>query len=533
MQAGEDFDYIVVGGGGAGCVLAARLSEKPENRVLLLEAGGKDNHFWLHVPIGYARLFGDPRFNWHFRVEPEEQLKVGPSTFFQGKVLGGGTAVNGMVHQRGQPQDYDNWAQAGLTGWGWDEVLPFFRKLEDQQRGESDYHGIGGPVRVIDPPGPRNPLCEAFIRAGEEMGWPRNDDFNGERQDGLGYLQINAKNGRRVSSAIAYLRPARRRANLTVLTGAEAHRVLFEGRRASAVEATHEGQKRVFRARREIVLSAGGLGSPLILQRSGVGPGELLRSHGIDVVHDNPHVGRNLRNHFNPGMAYRVKQKVTFNDTMRTRLGRTRMFLDYLLFRKGPMAWGPAYVAGFFRSDPRLATPDMVITLFLFAAEPGQMRLTKEPGLTVMLAHLRPESRGSVEIASADPSVLPTLRFNFLSDPGDRAAMEAGLKILRELMRKPALQPFVGEEFDAFPDWSGKPIDPKKEVRGAAHHLTGSCRMAADESGVTDARLRVRGVEGLRVADCSVFPTMVSGGTSAPAMMVGEKAAHMILEDGR
>jgi choline dehydrogenase len=532
MGDAPEFDYIVVGSGSAGSAVAGRLSERPEHRVLLVEAGGNDDNRWLHIPVGYAKVFGDPRFNWLYRTEPEPELKTGAGAFFQGKVLGGSSAVNGMVHIRGQAEDYNNWRQAGIVGWDWDNVLPFFIKMENQSRGKSEYHGVGGPVTLSDPP-EKHPVVEAFIEAGKQAGLPHNTDFNGASQEGLGYYQINARNGRRMSSYGAYIRPNLGRKNLTVMTDTMVNKVLFEGRRATGIDCTQNGARRTFRARREIILSAGGLASPLMLQRSGVGPGALLQSLGIDLVAESPGVGRNLRNHFNPWISYRVKQPVTMNDLALTRLGRAKMLMDYVLFRKGYMAWGPVYAGGFFKSDPRMATPDMQASFFLFATDAVEMKLTPFPGVMITVAHLRPESRGFVELTSADPAVLPKLQFNFLSEESDRRAVTDGLRILRDIMLRPALSPFIAEEIDSFPGKASAAVNEKMEVRGTAHHLTGSCRMGADDASVVDPRLRVRGVEGLRVADASIFPTMVSGGTHAPSMMVGEKAAHIILEDAR
>lgn len=532
MSGQEEFDYIVVGGGTAGCVLANRLSANPNNRVMLVEAGGKDDSLWFRIPIGFAKTFGNPKYNWIYRVESEEGLS-GPrcGAFFQGKVLGGCSAVNGMVYIRGQREDFDDWRRLGNVGWDFESVLPYFRKAEDNSRGADRYHGVGGPVSVSDPE--KHELCEAFIAAVTETGAPRNSDFNGASQEGAGYYQATiTRRGIRSTTATGYLRLTRR-PNLKVVTNADVERVLFNGTDASGIEFLCRGERRRALARREVILAAGGVGSPILLQRSGVGPGALLQSCGVPVVREAAGVGRNLRNHFNPWISYRCRKPITLNDSMASRVGQLGMALRYGLFRSGFMAMGPIPAGAFLRTDPQLERPDVQLHFFLFTRSRqvgGQ--LDPFPGVMVGVNQMRPESQGLVEIRSPHSSDLPKLQFNFLSAEVDRRTTAAGMKLVRDIMRRPALSNYIDEETDSYPDLSGyQNVD--SEIRGTTHHVACTCRMGSDDNAVVDPRLRLRGIGRLRVVDNSIMPTLVSGNTMAAAMMIAEKGADLVLEDAK
>ncbi|HVM78723.1 MAG TPA: choline dehydrogenase [Stellaceae bacterium] len=534
-MAGEEvFDFIIVGAGSAGCVLADRLSASGKHRVLLLEAGGEDNHFWIHIPLGYGKLFTDPRVNWMYQTAPEPELNNRSISQPRGKVLGGSSSINGLLYIRGQRQDFDHWRQLGNVGWSFEDVLPYFKKSEDQQRGQSDLHGAGGPLSVQDQVEPHE-ICDAFIKACEETGIPRNDDFNGAGQEGAGYFQATMRNGRRWSTAKAYLKPARSRQNLTVVTRALTKRVLFVGNAASGVEYRHEGLDVVARTRGEVILSAGAFGSPQLLQLSGIGPSALLREHGIPVLRDRPSVGADLQDHLQARMLYRVTKPVTLNDVVNRFDRKIAAGLRYFLFRKGPMAVSAGYAGGFFRTDPRLETPDVQAHLLLFSADKPGGNLHPWPGMTASICQLRPESRGWVRIKSADASMAPEIRLNYLATDGDKRTMVEGLKLLRRIMAAPALKPYVASESDP---GSGVADDAGLlgfiRARGTTiFHPTTSCRMGIDQAAVVDPELRVNGVGKLRVVDASIMPTVVSGNTNAATIMIGEKAADLILRDAQ
>jgi len=534
-MAGEEvFDFIVVGAGSAGCVLADRLSASGKHRVLLLEAGGEDKQFWIHVPLGYGKLFTDARVNWMYQTAPEPELNGRSIAQPRGKVLGGSSSINGLLYIRGQPQDFDHWRQLGNVGWSFEDVLPYFKKSEDQQRGQSDLHGAGGPLSVQDQV-EEHELCDAFIRACEETGIPRNDDFNGASQEGAGYFQTTMRNGRRWSTARAYLKPARNRPNLSVVTRALTKRVLIEGNAAAGVEYRHEGRDVIAHARGEVILSAGAFGSPQILQLSGVGPGALLREHGIAVLRDRPSVGADLQDHLQARMLYRVTRPMTLNDVVNRLDRKVLAGLRYLLFRKGPMAVSAGYAGGFFRTDPRLETPDVQAHLLLFSADKPGGNLHPWPGMTASICQLRPESRGWVRIASADASVAPEIRLNYLATDGDKRTMVEGLKLLRRITAAPALKPYVAEESDPGPDVADDAaLLAFIRARGTTiFHPTTSCRMGIDQAAVVDPQLRVNGIGKLRVADASIMPTVVSGNTNAATIMIGEKASDLILGDAQ
>src|SRR5215472_11431863 len=437
----EAFDYIVAGAGSAGCVIAARLSENPQHRVLLLEAGPKDTSPWLHMPMGYDKLFAHPRVNWMFESEPEPELQG--RTLYQprGKVLGGTSSINGMVYMRGNPADYDEWRQRGCTGWDWDSVLPYFKKAEDQERGPDEFHGTGGPLRVSDQPA-RFELAERWIAAAIEAGLPPNNDFNNGQQEGAGPFQTTTNNRRRWSTAAAYIRPARNGENLTVATNALATRVMIEDGRATGVEYLRKGAKRVARARGEVIVCGGVYNSPQLLQLSGLGPGELLHGLGVPVVRDMPAVGADLQDHFYVRLAFRCTKPITLNDVANNPLRKMVAGVQYMLFRTGPLATNGICAGGFARSDQRLERPDIQLNFSLWSfAERTRKGVYPHPfpGFTVSAIHLRPDARGNVRLKSADPLAAPAIRFNFLKTRYDLDALTTGMRLARKIVGQPAL----------------------------------------------------------------------------------------------
>jgi choline dehydrogenase len=532
MTHAHPFDYIVVGAGSAGCVLANRLTASGRHRVLLLEAGGHDRHLWIHIPLGYGKLFADSRVNWLYKTEPEPELDNRQVIQPRGKVLGGSSSINGLLYLRGQPADYDHWRQLGNSGWSFDDVLPYFRRAEHQERGEDALHGVGGPLAVSNVCEPHL-LCEAFIDAAQQAGYPRNDDFNGPTQEGAGYFQLTAKKGRRWSTAVGYLKEARRRSNLVVETNALASRILFEGRRAVGVEYRQGGTTRTARASGEVILAGGAFNSPQLMQLSGLGPAELLRAHGIGVTADMPGVGEDLQDHLQVRIQYRCTEPITMNDVVNSWRQRIGAGLRYALFRKGLLAIGAGYAGGFFRTSPHVATPDVQAHFIIFSGEASGAALHPFPGFIASICQLRPESRGFVRIKSADPAAPPAIQPRYLSDPIDRDTVVAGLKLLRGIMEQPAMQHYIAEERVPGPKLTSD-ADLLAFARSAGttvFHPTSTCRMGADANAVVDERLRVRGIGNLRVVDASIMPTVVSGNTNAAVVMIAEKGAYMILQD--
>jgi choline dehydrogenase len=534
--AGEttEFDYVVVGAGSAGCVLANRLSANGKHSVLLLEAGPKDSNIWIHVPIGYAKLFKEKTVNWMYQTEPEPGL--GGRQVFQprGKVLGGSSSINGLLYVRGQHEDYDRWRQRGNIGWGYDDVLPYFKKAENQQRGADDYHGAGGPLSVSDWRH-EDPLSEAFVKAAVETGIPFNPDFNGRAQEGAGFFQTTTRRGRRASSAYSYLRPAMARGNLHVETSALAQRILFNGRRAKAVEYKQNGNLRTAHARKEVLVSSGAYNSPQLLQLSGVGPADLLKTHGIEVVLDARGVGNDLQDHLQVRIVTRCAQKVTLNDVVNHPVRRAMAGVRYALSRSGPLTIAAGTSGAFFKTNPRLASPDIQIHFIPFSTDKMGEKLHPFSGFTASVCQLRPESRGSLKIRSADPSSPPEIRINYLATETDRAAFIDGIRALRKILAAPALKSYCVEE--VYPGVKAASdedlLDYCRKTGSTVYHPTSTCRMGNDPLAVVDQRLRVRGIEGLRVVDASVMPDLMSGNTNAPTIMIAEKASDMILEDAR
>jgi choline dehydrogenase len=529
-----EFDYVIVGAGSAGCVLANRLTADGKNSVLLLEAGPKDSNIWIHVPLGYGKLFKEKTVNWMYQTEPEPGLNGRQVFQPRGKVLGGSSSINGLLYVRGQHEDYDRWRQHGNAGWGYDDVLPYFKKAENQQRGPDDFHGVGGPLPVSDLGHP-DALSAAFIAAAAETGLPVNPDFNGASQEGTGFFQTTTYRGRRASAAVAYLRPAQSRKNLQVETAALAQRLLFDGRRAVAVEYKQSGKLQTARARKEILVSGGAYNSPQLLQLSGIGPAELLRKHGIDVVLDAAGVGHDLQDHMQVRVVMRCPKRITLNDIINHPVRRVWAGVRYAAIRTGPLTIAAGTSGAFFKTNPRLATPDVQIHFLPFSTDKMGEKLHSFSGFSASVCQLRPESRGSLRIKSADPTLPPEIRINYLATEVDRTANVEGLKILRKILQAPALSPYVTEE-----------VEPGAKVctdegllnfcrqRGSTvYHPTSTCRMGNDPLAVVDQRLRVRGIEGLRVVDASIMPDLMSGNTNAPVIMIAEKASDMILQDAR
>ena len=532
MPESEIFDFIIVGAGSAGCVLANRLTASGRYHVLLLEAGGRDRSPWIHIPLGYGKHFNNPKVNWLYMSEPSPGAGGRSIRQPRGKVLGGSSSINGLVYVRGQREDFDHWRQLGNTGWSYEDVLPYFRKSEDQQRGANEFHGEGGELAVSDPP-QTHPLADAFIAAGVASGHPRNDDFNGAAQDGFGYLQMTARRGRRASAATSFLRPAEKRKNLVVRTDAHATRIIFSGKRALGVEYLQNGAKKTASARREVILSGGAINSPQLLQLSGIGPATLLRDLEINVVLDRPGVGANLQEHYNGRLVYRTTERNTLNDVVASKWRSIAEGLRYITQRKGFLTMGSSQAAGFFRTDPALATPNIYLGITLFSTDKAGDPLHPFPGFSIITRLNHPESRGEIMIASADPLAPPTIRPNYLSAQKDVDDLVAGMMMTRRIMQAEPIKRYIVEEHDPGPSVGSETemADFLRRRGGISFHPVGTCRMGPDENAVVDERLRVRGVERLRVVDASIMPTIISGNTNAPTIMIGEKGADMILDD--
>jgi len=525
-------DYIVVGAGSAGCVLANRLSESGRHSVLLLEAGPRDNNIWIHIPIGYGKTMWDPRYNWRDYTEPDPGMNQRKVYWPNGRGLGGSSSINGLICMRGQHQDYERWAALGNRGWGWADVLPWFIKSEHNTRGASAYHGADGPLWCSDIE-EKHELMEAIIRGAGDLGIPRNDDFNGAAQEGVGYYQLSTRHGWRCSTATAYLKPARRRPNLRVETDAHAGVVVFDGVRAVGIRYEQHGRAHEVRAAKEVILAAGALRSPQLLQLSGVGPAALLQTHGVPLVKDLPGVGANLQDHLQLRLIFKCTKPITTNDQLASLWGQMKIGLKWLLFRQGPLAIGINQGGLFTRALPQSKTPDIQFHFATLSAEMAGAKPHDFSGFTMSVCQLRPESRGTLAIKSRDPKQPAAMQPNYLSAEIDRQTAVAGMKVARALAAAPAMRPYVREEYKPGPKVGNDAelLEFARNNGATIFHPSGTCKMGSDALAVVDERLRVHGLAGLRVVDCSIMPTLVSGNTNLPVIMIAEKAAAMILED--
>ena len=528
-----EVDYAVVGAGSSGCVIANRLSADPNTKVALLEAGGRDTNPWIHIPVGYFKTMHNPSVDWCYRTEPDQGLNGRSIDWPRGKVLGGSSSLNGLLYVRGQKEDYDRWRQMGNVGWGWDDVLPLFKRCEDQERGEDEFHGIGGPLAVSNMRIQR-PICDAWVAAAQTAGYPFNPDYNGASQEGVGYFQLTTRNGRRCSAAVAYLKPIRNRQNLKIITRALVTRVEMEGKKVTGlVYRDRSGELKSLKVRREIILSGGAINSPQILMLSGIGDPDHLKENGIEPLHSLPGVGQGLQDHLQARLVFKCNEP-TLNDEVRSMFNQARIALKYALFRAGPMTMAASLATGFLKTGPEIETPDIQFHVQPWSADSPGEGVHPFSAFTMSVCQLRPESRGELRLNGPDPSQYVRIIPNYLSTETDCRTIVDGVNIARSIARQNPLASKISEEFrptaDLSPDDYEGTLDWARSNSVSIYHPTGTCAMGTTENSVVDPSLRVRGIQNLRVADCSIMPEIVSGNTNAPAIMIGEKASDLLTD---